>query len=140
MGHIRERKCLNATTSKLQNASKSLFKKEFARCCRSLEFLARQDSPDAAFDAARFKELKSMISTYFFPLKLDDREQLEDRPRDYFAQTNNELRPMADVMDLNKFWDEIAAFVSRLPTDHFHFHFHFHSNVVAFCLDDRTDG
>jgi hypothetical protein len=44
-----------------------------------------------------------MISTYFFPLELDDREQIE---------VNNELLPMAEMMGPHKFRNKIADFVS----------------------------
>jgi hypothetical protein len=48
------------------------------------------------------------MSTYFFPIELDDREWIEDRPWDYFTQINSELRPMAKIINLEKFQDVIA--------------------------------
>jgi hypothetical protein len=99
---------------------------EIGRYYRSLEALATRDSPDASIVIAKFGELKGMIDVCAFPCVFDDREQIEDRPSSYFTQINNQLRSLAEMMNLGAFAGEIADFITGLPTDHFH------SNVASF--------
>jgi hypothetical protein len=108
-----ERGALNRITSCLQEFSRHLFPIELRRYYRGIRAFSEKN----AVVRSKFEELQRLIERFEVPLVIDESEPVEEHTLSYFTRINDNLRPMAQLLNLEGVQRELRSFVTNLPTD-----------------------
>jgi hypothetical protein len=103
---------------RLQAGAWARFPSELKNYALALRDVIRSPGGEPAL-ASKFVEMATVIKAFNIELEDSDDVVFEKRPPEYFTTINNDLRKMAQMIDLEKVKLVILEFVKALPTSMF---------------------